>query len=130
MKKTIALALSLAFACSSAYAGIDGVWSTKEACEWRKKFDNDPTAVPPDKLFDFVYLSSDGLEGYEWGCSFLKSYEGKYGETLNLASCSAEGDEWPQMMITSYHDDQNGWGVSVLNAKNEPERIVFPVRCK
>lgn len=128
MKKPVALAISFILACSSAQAGITGVWSTKEGCEWITKFNKDPSAISPDNLFDFMYLSKDGIEGYEWGCRFVGSYDGKYGETVNIASCSAEGDLWPQMLITSY-DQKQGWGVSILNDKLEPERVVFPARC-
>jgi hypothetical protein len=128
MKKYAMALVSMLIACSSAQAAITGVWSTKEGCDWITKFNKDPSAVSPDNLFDFMYLSKEGIEGYEWGCRFLRSYDGEYGETVNIASCSAEGDLWPQMMITSY-DGTQGWGVSILNNKMEPERVMFPARC-
>lgn len=130
MKKYAMALCSVLLACSTANAAIiNGVWSTKQGCKWITNFNKDPSAVSPDNLFDFMYLSKEGIEGYEWGCRFVSSYDGEYGETVNIASCSAEGDLWPQMMVTSY-DDKQGWGVSILNDKMEPERILFPVQCE
>lgn len=135
MKKEIAAAFSLLLSCSTAFAAvgqqinpIEGTWATKEACEWKKKFNSDPSSPSPDELFDYMYLTEKGIEGYEWGCSFVKSFDGDYGETVNIASCSAEGDAWPQMMITR-KAGKDGWDVSILNAKNEPESVNFPTRC-
>lgn len=105
---------------------INGVWSTKEGCEWKSNF-RDPNNKSPENVLDFMYLTDKGIEGYEWGCSFVKSFDGAYGEAVNIASCSAEGNAWPQMMVTKR--DKDGWSVSILNDKNEPESVAFPVKC-
>lgn len=128
MRRTLLSTAVLASLCSHAVAGtINGVWSTKEGCEWRIHSKDANTKVP-ENMFDFMYLTSNGIEGYEWGCNFVKSFDGAYGEAVNIASCSAEGDAWPQMMVTK--QDKDGWNISILNDKNEPETVSFPVRCE
>lgn len=132
MRKTLSSILMLITTTGVSAAGItkdsiDGIWSTKEGCEWRANF-RDPNNKSPENVLDFMYLTDKGIEGYEWGCSFVKSFDGSNGEAVNIASCSAEGDAWPQMMVTKQYKD--GWSVSILNDKNEPESVAFPVKCE
>lgn len=126
-----ALVLTLAFSSTAVasvkHGTIEGIWSTKAGCDWKKN-SNNPASVAPENFLDFVYLTESGIEGYEWGCQFVSSFKGNSGETVSIGSCSAEGEIWPQLMITNWNDKE-GWGVSVLNDKNEPEQVFFPVQC-
>lgn len=129
MRKLLISTLMISLLSNQAVAGISGVWSTREGCEWKSASKKDSAVPSPDNLFDLMYLTNKGIEGYEWGCNFVRSFDGEYGETVQIASCSAEGDAWPQMMITK-QDGKNGWNVSILNEKNEPENVNFPIKCE
>lgn len=121
MKKLIIAALLIP---SVAYAGgIDGVYSNlPEACEWNKN----QTDVYPESFELITYLSKDGINGWEWGCDFLSSYE-KNGIQVYVAACSVEGTPWPDLVMVEKLD--NGYSVTMGNNMSETP-MEFTTKCE
>jgi len=125
MRKIIA-ALMLAVSTTPALADITGVWSTAAGCEWRAR-GND--ASYPQNFETIAYLTKDGILGWEWGCDFLSEHMDRDGQFVYIASCSAEGDSWPEIMMASPHN-ANGWRIINKNSVNLVDILDFPVQCE
>jgi hypothetical protein len=112
---------------ANAQKDIVGVWSTKEGCEIAGKQNKDPSYWPAD-IDQMMYLTKDGIEGYEWGCQFLDKKSNQYGQTVITASCSAEGESWPELLLLEYYAP-DGW--RVINRVGKDINVnIFPQECK
>ena len=112
---------------ANAQKELSGLWSTKEGCEIDAKKAKDPSYWPKN-VEDMMFLTPDGIEGYEWGCQFLDKKSNKVGQTVITASCSAEGDSWPELLLLEYYAP-DGWRVINRVDKNINVNI-FPQECK
>ena len=106
---------------------LSGVWSTKDGCMVDVKRAKDPNYWPKN-FEDMMFLTPDGIEGYEWSCQFLDKKPNKLGQTVITASCSAEGDSWPELLLLEYYAP-DGWRVINRVDKNINVNI-FPQECK
>lgn len=128
--KIVATALLFISLCSNAEAKeINGTWSTIEGCERLDRMKVDPDAAWEGNFVEISYLTDKGILGYEWGCDFLDTKTNSYGVSVHVSSCSAEGDSWPELLLTRF-DQNNGWAVVVTDETGSIREEYYPVRCK
>lgn len=119
-------ALAIVASITPALADVSGVWSTQAGCDWRAR-GND--ANFPKDFETISYLTKDGVLGWEWGCDFLSKSENSYGQTVSVASCSAEGDSWPDLILIEPNGAE-GWQLVFRNNAIQVDIMDFPVQCK
>ena len=106
-------------------ATIEGVYSThKEGCDWRMVTPDNY----PDNAEEIAYLDATGVSGWEWGCEFLSGHTNKYEQTVYIASCGAEGDSWPNLMLVE--KSFTGDGYSVITKDETNSTLEFPFKCE
>lgn len=112
---------------ANAQKDLVGVWSTKEGCEIASKRNKDASHWPKD-VDQMMYLTKDGIEGHEWACQFLDKKSNQYGQIVVTASCSAEGESWPELLLLEYYAP-DGWRVTNRVGKDINVNT-FPQECK
>lgn len=126
--KLTAAAVIILIATSANSASIDGTWSTVEGCTRLERIKTDPDAAWEGNFVEISYLSKKGILGYEWGCDFLDTHTNEYGVSVNVSACSAEGDSWPELLLTRY-DQSTGWTVVVTDETGKIREEYYPVQC-
>ena len=124
-------ALVTAIVCSTTACfaeNINGTWSTAEGCDRLERMKSDPDAAWDGNFIEISYLTEKGILGYEWGCDFLDTKTNKYGVNVHVSSCSAEGDSWPELLLTRY-DQSTGWTVVVTDETGKIREEYYPVQC-
>lgn len=107
---------------------VDGTWSTEAGCDWLDKSKNGWPSVIPKGFDQFSYLKSNSIEGYEWGCKFVHQDSDGHGGIVAVASCSAEGDSWPDLLLLQ-RDYKSGWRVITKGGRDGTNVELYPVRC-
>lgn len=127
--KFAAIVATVVLSANACFAGqIDGTWSTQEGCTRLERMKTDPDAAWEGNFVEISYLSDKGILGYEWGCDFLDTKTNEYGASVHVSSCSAEGDSWPELLLTKYSQDR-GWTVAVTDETGKIREEYYPVRC-
>lgn len=103
-----------------------GTWSTKGGCQ-----DRELTKLEeyPDGFDQQLYLTANGVEGWEWGCQFLSKLPNSYGQTVIIASCSAEGESWPEMIMLEYYAPDE-WMLTGKSTDGTNNTIAFTEQCE
>lgn len=128
--KMIAAVAVMVLALSQANAEtIVGTWSTAEGCDRLERIKTDPDAAWEGNFVDISYLSAKGIAGYEWGCDFLDNKTNEYGVSVHVSACSAEGNSWPDLLLTRF-DQSTGWTVAVTDEAGKIREEYYPVQCK
>ena len=108
-------------------ADIMGIWSTAEGCDAITKRKKQADYWP--KNFETItYLSSRGVDGYEWSCEFLDIKRNSTGQMVIPASCSAEGESWAELFLVEYYAP-DGWRVINRPDGKGVNVMSFPRRC-
>lgn len=129
MKLILAATIAFATAAHGQTSKIDGVWSTAEGCERLERMKTNPDAAWEGNFIEISYLSGKGILGYEWGCDFLDTKTNNYGVNVHVSSCSAEGDSWPELLLTKFNQDR-GWTVAVTDETGKIREEYYPVLCE
>ena len=103
---------------ANAITELEGTWSTKGGCLDRS------TGFNPQ-----IYLKPNSIEGWEWGCQFLSKLPNAHGQTVIIASCSAEGESWPDMLLLEYYAP-NGWMLTSKGDNGVNNTINFVEQCE
>jgi hypothetical protein len=128
MKTLLAVVLTIATTVQANAATIDGVWSTADGCTRLERMKTDPDAAWEGNFIEISYLSDKGIIGYEWGCDFLDTKTNQYGVSVHVSSCAAEGNSWPDLLLTKF-DSSNGWVVAVTDEAGQISEEYYPVQC-
>ena len=128
MKMTMAIMLIFASLSTAGAEDINGVWSNADGCNRLERMKTDPDAAWDGNFVEISYLSNQGILGYEWGCDFLDTKTNNYGLNVHVSSCSAEGDSWPDLLLTKF-DKSTGWTVAVTDETGSIREEYYPVQC-
>lgn len=112
--------------------GVTGTWSTQAGCDWMSASKRGWPSEMPAGFDQFSYLSSSGVDGYEWGCKFVMQDRDGSGRILAVAICDAEGDSWPETFLIErgyIGNKENGWRLITKGEKGATDTTDFPVRC-
>lgn len=129
MKMIATVMLTVAALSQANAATVKGTWSTAEGCARFERMKTDPDAAWEGNFVEMSYLSAKGITGYEWGCDFLDTKTNKYGLNVHVSACSAEGDSWPELLLTRF-DQLTGWTVVVKDEIGQIREEYYPVQCK
>jgi hypothetical protein len=128
MKRLLVAILMIAISTAANAEIIDGTWSSAEGCDRLNRMKTNPDAAWDGNFVEISYLSKKGILGYEWGCDFLDTHTNSYGVSVNVAACTAEGDSWPDLLLTKF-DSSNGWVVAVTDEAGQISEEYYPVQC-
>lgn len=129
MKMIATVVLTVAMLSQANAETIKGTWSTQEGCDRIERMKTDPNAGFEGNFVEISYLTNQGIFGYEWGCDFLDTKTNNYGVSVHVSSCSAEGDSWPELLLTEFNS-VDGWTVVVTDEAGQIREEYYPAQCK
>lgn len=107
--------------------GVQGTWSTAAGCAYLRD-GKDKSKHPKGDYESYTYLRDGGIEGYESSCSFVHRDQDPYGNIVAMASCTDEGDGWPELFLLE-RDYNGGWRAITKGGKDGTNVELYPVRC-
>lgn len=107
--------------------GVQGTWSTAAGCAYLRD-GKDKSKHPAGDYESYTYLRDSGIEGYESSCSFVHRDQDPYGNIVAMASCTDEGDGWPDLFLLE-RDYKGGWRVTTKGGRDGTDVTLYPMRC-